>query len=450
MNVKKIPLILLSLILVVCLSGCSLNFFSVESLLSPPKQPGKIGEVQDAFYKLVNGTSVQLKAPSSGQYQTSMILTDINNDDVEEAFVFYTDSSSVEGSVRLAFMEYKSRKWTLSVDIKGAGSGVYEVNFRDLDSDGISEVFVSWSIIDASTARVLSVYQLSQKNDNSQLISLSTEYCNAGTFADVNSDGKEDLILMYLDDTGPVQKSFLRFFTLGSDGSLMKYAEILLDSSIDSVSRISYDILNKQTDFETVRLFIDCQKTDRQMFTELIVWNSQLKHPVKVFEQPSVSGIRNSSVFCYDVDGDGLLEIPVFAKLYGDENSFRVNKLDEVYTLSLIKWKNAQGDKTGKQVVTLYNSLENYHIKFPWGNDVTVYYDSLREALLFCEWNEEEKHRGDELFSVSYRTEDVKNEIIGSVLSKDENGVYYYKLTDAGKSFGLTDEKIIYSFIKAK
>ena len=72
-------------------------------------------------------TKFQLKTPVSGDYQTSFVLLDINADGSDEAFVFYSDASSVESSVRMAFMECINEEWKITSDIKGAGSGVYDI-----------------------------------------------------------------------------------------------------------------------------------------------------------------------------------------------------------------------------------------------------------------------------------------------------------------------------------
>lgn len=71
MNIKKIIALIMCVILVVICSGCSLDFFSVESLLSPPVQSGKNGEVQKAFNTLMKDKMFQLKTPASGDYQTA-------------------------------------------------------------------------------------------------------------------------------------------------------------------------------------------------------------------------------------------------------------------------------------------------------------------------------------------------------------------------------------------
>ncbi len=449
MKIKKILAILLALIIIVSCSGCSLNFFSIESLLTPPKQSGKNGEVQEAFNELFKGATIQFKTPSSGDYQTSVILKDINNDKTEEAFVFYSDTSAVESSVRLAFLELIGREWVLSADIKGVGTGVYDVAFEDINNDGVSEIFVNWSLIDVSSSKIVTVHSLLNENGKTELKTLANEYTDAQAFVDFNRDGKKDLVLVYLDDTGIAQKSFLRFFTIQADMSLLKFAEIELDPSIVSIEKIFADRLNSTDNGEFSRIFIECMKNEKMCFTELVYWDNNYKMPVKAYKQPAVSNIRYKGVYSFDIDGDGLFEVPTLTKLYGDENAFKISVDQEIFYLSLVEWRNATGDKTkGENFVTLYNSKDDYLFVFPWGEDVTVYYDNLRNAFLFCEWNEEKALRGNELFSISYREELTENEIIGDLIYKEEKGAYYYKITEKGKAFGVTDEFIISSFIK--
>ena len=158
MKIRKIISLITAAALVIVCSGCSLNFFSVESLLAPPVQSGKNGEVQAAFNSLMKNEKIQLKTPVSGDFQSSFVLFDINGDGVDESLVFYSDSSSVESSVRMALLEFVDEKWAISSDIKGAGSGVFDVSFTDLDADGVYEIFVSWSLFDNKTTKIISIY----------------------------------------------------------------------------------------------------------------------------------------------------------------------------------------------------------------------------------------------------------------------------------------------------
>lgn len=444
---KLIAIVTLLAVLLTC-SGCSLNLFSIESLITPPAQSGKNGEVQKAFNSLMKDTKLQLKTPVAGEYQTSFVLIDVNKDGTEEAFVFYSDSSSVESSVRMAFMECVDEEWSIPSDIKGAGSGVYDINFIDLNADGFLEVVVSWSLLDSNTTRTVSIFEVTvDENNVLSLNSLGNEYCDAKTFLDFDNDGTDDLIIVYLDDTGAVQKSYLRMFTLSRGHQFLKYGETVLDSSIASVAQIQHDIVALNGE-PSIRIFIDCVKNDRMIFTETVYWDSRLLVPTRVFTEPSVSNLRSAMVPCMDIDNDGLLEVPGLTQLYGDENTFSVKTATDTQTFTLLNWNNTIGDKSKDVMTTLLNPLDYYLFHFNWGDRVTVRYDSLREALVFCQWDEQTGKTGSELFSVSRRIKVAENEILGDLLCETENGVYYYQITKEGYSFGITDETVTTSFVK--
>ena len=442
---KRFLGLLLAVALLVSCSGCSLNFFSVESLLSPPMQGGKNGEVQAAFNELKKNEKIQLKTPVAGNYQTSFVLFDINNDKSDEAFIFYTDSS-VDASVRMALLQCIDDEWVICDDIKGAGNGVYDVDFSDLNNDGISEVFVSWSLFESKVKRITSIFSPSVSNDGKvSLNSLGSENCNAKNFVDFNGDNKNDLVIVYHDDTGEIQKTYLRLFSLSQTNELVKYGEIPLDSAITTISGIQSDVVTGSTEKYT-RLFIDCQKSEKTIFTEMVYWDSSLSIPVRAFTEPSLTTARSYKARCMDIDADGLLEIPVVTRLYGDEKQFSVTYYDDVYTFTLLEWIHAKGDTTTENFKTLNNPLDMYLLVFPWGSEVSVKYDSVRDALIYYRWNERSQKYGDELFSVSCREnnqEENKN-----VLYEDDSSIYYYEITPQGTSFGITEELLEKSFIK--
>lgn len=447
MKIRKIISLITAVGLLITCSGCSLNLFSVESLLSPPVQDGENGDIQKAFNELMKDKVIQLKTPVSGDYQSSFILYDINGDEVDEAVVFYSDSS-VEGSVRMCLLESDEDEWSLVSDVKGAGSGVSDISFNDLDGNGTDEIFVSWSLYDSKTTKIVSIYEsVENSNGVSVLEALGNEYCNSKSFADFNGDSKNDLVLVYLDDSAAVQKSFLRLFSLSEKNEMVKYGEVQLDSAITSVASIQHDVIRDDGEPYS-RLFIDCNKNDRTIFTEMVYWDVETSLPVKTVKEPSVTTARNTKVLCRDIDSDGNIEIPVVTKLFGDEKQLSVTDYDQIYTFTLLEWRNEKGDTVEKRVLTLFNPLDMYLFEFPWNGEVTVKYDSGRKALLFTEWNEGEQSFGDELFSIAYRDDVNEKSAYGQVLLDNDDGVYYYKITTSGEDFGITERTIKNSFIK--
>ncbi len=446
MKIKKVIAALMCFVILFMCSGCSLNFFSVESLMSPPAQSGKNGEVEAAFKKLMSEKNIQLRTPMSGDYQTAFVLFDINGDSQEEAIVFYTDSA-IDTSVRMSFMECINDTWMISADVKGAGSAVFDLSFSDMDNDGVYEIFVGWSLFDTKTSKIVSVYEVAVGEKGVfTLNTLGNEYYYSKSITDFNGDEKDDLVLIYLDDTGETQKSYFRCFSLSESNEFVKYSDVKLDSNISSVAKIQYDIVRYKGE-NCKRVFIDCLKTETSMFTEMLYWDIEELKIVRDINNPVSTTLRSPKIYCRDIDGDGLLEIPSNTKLSGDEKLLTIKRGDIQHTFTMLEWLNTVGDKSEGNVRTVFNPIDSYLYRITRVNEVTVYYDTLKQALKFCIWDSEEGLVKDELLSISYRTENDETEINGKKLLKIESGTYYYEITNYGEDFGITDEGVKSSFI---
>lgn len=446
MFLKKATALIMCVVMVLLCSGCSLNFFSVESLLSPPAQSGKNGEVEKAFKKLMAEKTIQLRTPQSGEYQTAFVLFDINGDSQEEAIVFYTDSA-VDTSVRMSFLECINDTWMISADVKGAGSNVFDLSFSDMDNDGMYEIFVGWSLFDTKTAKIVSVYEVAAgENGVFTLNTLGNEYYYSKSVTDFNGDERDDLVLVYLDDTGETQKSYFRCFSLSDNGEFVKYSDVKLDSNISSVAKIQYDTVHYKGQ-ACKRVFLDCMKTETSMFTEMLYWDIEELGIVRYEKNPVSTTLRSPKIYCRDIDGDGLLEIPSNTKLNGDENLLSVKKSGEQFTFTMLEWLNCVGDKSEGSINTVFNPIDLYLYRVTRVNDVTVYYDSLGQALKFCLWDKENELVKDELLSISFRAVNDEAQIEGKKLLKTESGTYYFNISSYGEDFGITDEGVKSSFI---
>ena len=446
MKLKKVISIALCVAMLLLSSGCSLNFFSVESLMSPPSQSGKNGEVQEAFKKLMAEKTIQLRTPQSGDYQTSFVLFDVNSDDQEEAIVFYTNSE-VDTSVRMTFMECINDTWVISADIKGAGSGVFDVSFSDMDNDGFCEILVGWTLFDTKTAKIVSIYEVSVGEKGVfTLNTLGNEYYNFKSVTDLNGDEKDDLALVYLDDTGETQKSYFRCFSLSKNNEFVKYSDVKLDNHISSVSKIQYDTIRRGGE-KCKRVFIDCLKTETSMFTEVLYWDFKDLKIVRDIKNPVTATLRSSKIYCRDIDDDGLLEVPTNTKLNGDEKLLTVKRSGEQFTFTMLEWLDCVGDKSGSSINTLFNPFDSYLYRVTRANDITVYYDSLGQAMKLCLWDNEEKVVKDELLSIAFRAEKDETEVKGKKLLKNKVGTFYYDITGYGDDFGITAADVKSSFI---
>ncbi len=445
MKFFRFTAILLILATLTVFSGCSLNFFSVESLMTPPKQSGRNGEIQKAFNRIMQNKTIQLKAPVSGEYQTAFISKDLDNNGVEEVIVFYSESNT-KSAVRIALMECVDDDWFVSVDIKGSGDGIYDVNFVDINNDGVFEVFISWTLMDRNTTRILSVFEPVKKDDGAlDFKSIGNEYGVAKAFVDLNLDGNKDLLILYVDDTGEESKVYFRAFSLSEKGDITKFGEVSLDGSITSASQIVSDVV-PDPEGDYTRVFLDCVKNERTIFTEMIYWDNKISEPVRGFANPSSTNARNNQLKSQDIDGDGFIEVPEITTLYGDDRGFSFNDDEGFYVVNMIEWTNVKGDASKQTIKTVFNPKDSYLLEYSWGDMVTVKFDSLREGLIFYEWNNETEKSGEELFAIFYRDISTDNEIPGDVLHESDNGVFYYTITAEGSRNGISVESLKFAF----
>jgi hypothetical protein len=131
----------------------------------------------------------------------------------------------------------------------------------------------------------------------------------------------------------------------------------------------------------------------------------------------------------------------------GDEKQLTVKQGDAQYTFTMLEWLNLYSDKSEGSVKTVFNPIDLYFYRITRTNEVTVYYDVLKQALKFCIWDSEEELVKDELLSISFRKEFDENPVEGQKLLKTETGTFYYVITPYGKDFGITDEGVKSSFI---
>lgn len=452
MKLKKVLSVIIVTVILLNLSGCSLNFFSTETLLKPPALSGKSGEVQEAFNKLMSGKTFLLKTPTKGDYKSSFVLYNIDNDEDEEAIVFYTDSST-DTTVRIAVLDYVNRKWVLVTDIKGSGSGVYDIAFPDLDGDKLPEIVVSWSLFDTKLTKMLTVYKVAQlKNNSFSIETLANEYFNAKAFLDLNSNGVNDLVIVYLDDATEVQRSYFRAFSIQNNSSIVKFCEILLDSSITSVSAIHSDEITLKNDSYS-RVFLDCIKSDTSMFTEVLSWDVEKLKVKKEISEPSKNTLRNVKLLSQDIDSDGKIEIPVNTKFFTGEKVVSVTLSGVVYNFSMVEWKNISDDKASEIFKSVYNPIHSYLFNFPWSDDVTVNFDKIENQTNFCIWNINTKEVEDILFTIKFIENNDKlskdlRDFEDYILLQTETGLFVYEITPYGENYGITDEFIKSSFIK--
>ena len=319
-------------ILLVCimLSGCNFRISSsIDDLISPLSPFGDNADIKNALDEyLKNGYS--LKTPGTGKYITSYSFFDLNDDGTDEAIAFYEPSDNL-GTINMAVIGKTDSEWQVLINIKGEGKDISSLDFIDINSDSREEIFVCWDAISNSSNHQLCVYSYSDNKGKVELKKIDESITvNNYIAVDLLNDETPELLLFEI-NSGSSSSAKAELYSL--KGNFFRLlGETRLDSHITSYQNIKIEKAENDT-----RVYADAIGSDGEsMLTEIIYWSNGYNTIISPFFSYSTgltSGTsRNSMLQSADVNGDGLIEVPV---------DYTVKKLpDEVRAIDWKIYKN--------------------------------------------------------------------------------------------------------------
>ena len=370
---KKISAIITALSAGAALTGCTFGA-SIDTLMTPPK----LGPEQEQIYtKLTDSlgtTNISLKYPKSGKYLSAFIVDDIDGDGGNEAMVFYerNNHAADENSLRINVLDQKDNgEWWSVSDMAAAGSEIEEVKISKLGSNDRVNIIIGTSMINRSEKNV-SVYTYADGMlQEPPTFSKSKSYAYFDVI-DLDLDGHYELLRL-MGATGE-NEAMAEVFKLDADGKYHRSHIVLSDSFSDF--NISYGKVGDSK----VGVYIDALSGAGSVQTDVLYMKDGALH--KVFNSPEESEktIRSAGCTCFDVDGDGSLEIPLQNLAPG------FTLTDDGAYLMLTDWNQISGDdKLEKRYTSYYSVNDGYIFLFPdrWEGKVTVKRDSVNEEIVF-------------------------------------------------------------------
>lgn len=338
---KKLTALIISVILVCLLSGCDTFLFSsVDNLMRPPKIAGENNSKLIEAFESTVGKSYVLKYPVAGEYQSPCIMYDLDSDGVDEAIIFYSLENE-STTVRMAFLDYSADKWQIVSDLKGLGNNVDQVSFEHVKNDNSVQVVITWNFFDTKTASILSIYNIGFTEDktiNSVQLIFNEPYSAMKIF-DVDGSGSKEIFLISSVTSDTTVKKVGTLYAMRSDGSFASVSSVTMDSTVSGYSSIK---LEPASENKPYRIFVDAIKGDISMSTEIIYWDSKINglySPLLDTDTQSVtSTIRSSRIESRDINGDGLIETPLqipLAGSYTTSNSFKTETTSENNSVTL-------------------------------------------------------------------------------------------------------------------
>ena len=453
---RKITVIIAAVLCcVLFLSGCDvLTLNSPENLVRPPKLSGDDGALQAAFEKaMAEKGEFILKYPSAGEYRSAYVRKDCDGDGADEAFVFYSLKAE-EMSVYMFMLDYYDKEWHAVGDVVGEGNDVYSVEFCDLNSDGVAEVFVGWRSIDSKANKKLCVYYSDNYMNRMNYRMLAIEPYTSLYTVDLDFDGQKEIITALINATADSYTTVARLLKMttdnGSQWQLTPVGQVNLYSGITSV-------LNMKSGLTGGRryVYIDEAVGDSYL-TEMIYWDNYQNTLLSAFVVDGVSiadcpTSRKLPLICSDVNKDGKLEIPHTTLLENssiirtdDESTIKSLQNENVYITSWLDYDEGrftvadsyiENSEGGFRIAYDKASMSDWAVKFFPDEGISQFFitkpgaepDSTPDASL--------------IFTVSEMSfnEAVDEEL---VITRSSDRVYVYDITENGELGGIDAEYI--------
>lgn len=354
MRGKKTILFAFIISIMLVLSGCS--FESGDSLASLPKLPGEYTTLQKKLDEVL-AKGYTYAVAESGPNRQSVQLMDMNGDGGDEIIAFFRSVTSGEYAVYV-FQKVNENYEELG-HANGYGKYLREVHYLMSSGNGTRAIALSWGMED-STNYSMSVHTIGQEG----LIDAQTLIYSSFVIADLTGDGSDEIISTAFDRVS--QGIVLSAYSFqGTQCTLL--ADVPLSEDIKSVVKIgkssSYDYSNT--------LYVDSLLTTGGYVTDIIQYKNSTLHntTLNIDSKKSNNTWRAVNVSCSDIDGDGVLDVPLGEMLPGYVDP---SAPDTRWKLSWTRFNDgiAQADP----IVTYQASVDDWFLHWPsaWKNNVTV------------------------------------------------------------------------------
>lgn len=408
MKFKRIVLFLVALFTVLNLTGCSIFTIDTEQLITPPELTGDMYPIYKALTASIK-EEYQLKYPSLGEHRSAIILEDINGDGRLEAFAFYSTSGDEMTNMHINAISRSGDTYKSIADQSIVAGGVEKVDFCDLDGDGTSEILVGWEVY-GSSEKQLCVYSLSGETLSQRF----TEKYTGFLCCDLTDDGQSELFVHSLNTADMVNSAAVYRFT---EGGFEKIGGCVLDSMVKTVSETVYSKLSTGKS----AVYIDEIKGAGAVTEVLFFEDGELKNPLLDTESTieNIRTLRAASIQSRDIDGDGIIEIPVATNL--------PNAADKEELLFYTNWCVFGGENLTTKRITIVNTIDGYYLEIPenLAGRIAVLKDTDKHRRVFYLYDAEHETVGERIATITVISADEWD-------SEDYNRMNMFELARSG------------------
>ena len=350
------------------LTGCTFGA-SIDTLMSPPKLSMEQEQIYSALTD-ATGNNISLKYPKSGKYLSAFIVEDIDGDGGNEALVFYEKNSLAveENTLRISILDKDGDNWSSVCDTPIDGSEIEKVMISRLGSSDRINLIIGSSQINRSEKNV-SIYNYSDRNVQQVFPTSSYSFFDIN---DLDTDGENELLLL----KGSSANAVAAVYRFDENGRYSKDSQQDLSGSFTEFENTIYGMIGSSR----TGLYIDAVSGAGHIQSDVIYMDENGLHKVFATADESFSTNRPSGCATFDIDNDGIPEIPVQKVSPGYDNA------PESEQMMITEWMYVTDDnKLKKKYSSYYSVNEGYIFIFPerWEGRVKVKRDPINDEIVF-------------------------------------------------------------------
>ena len=379
----------------VMLCGCSDIGFGDQSMLRPPRATGDQAAMQQIISEEAAG-SYTLKYPQKGEFRSAVNIFEDSDGTEYAAALYSTDNDSrMHVTIMVHDKDKEKDKWRSLGSCSNSGTGVDRIIYRDITSDGKGEFLIGWSGYNPGVNNLV-VYSL--YSDTVREMVIDEPYTDF-VIADITGDKTDDIMLLSLRNNQSPSTATLFQYSEQDKRPISKFA-LVLDSEVTEFN----SVVSGKIDKKTTGIVIDGENALEQNSTQVIYYDKKEKKLVDPLLTETDSGqnknvtLRKEVITARDIDGDGIIEVPVISEMAAPKDI----KAGNVCSCTAWKQINTEDGSLITRMNTVYNYNDSYYFILPerWASNVTALSDSENRLLTFYVWSNNTLTLGDKLLEI--------------------------------------------------
>ena len=316
MNAGKTVCSLLLSLLTLQLPACSFNM-NVESMLSPPRLTAEQEQIYQALQSSVGSQQISLKYPKAGEHLSAFTVADLNGDGSDEAIVFYESSrtSAEENPLRFSLLGQQDGRWVCIKEYSTEGAEIERIDIAKLGTNPRTNLILSYSMVDGADHKVEVLYL-----QNGELVNrpaFSVPYSQMD-LRDLDQDGTTELFIANAAKNTSAAVALV--YSLDGEGNYQP-SEVDPEPFTD-VARLVYGEIPTGTGAKRMpAIYMDCVTGATNVQTVVLTYQNNQLSMLYSDSGDRQKHERAGSYQTMDIDGDGEPEIPDTDVFYGYSDS---------------------------------------------------------------------------------------------------------------------------------